>query len=280
MLTTTGTRASARRDTAVEPGFGLCVWTMSGRSSRNSPYSSAERAQRPRAGAMRRVAWRSGTCRRPVGRARRRTGRAPTHRRPRSRPSASRSSCGPSSSSRLMSVVVTCTTSGRARRSRGGRRVPAPVEHPAQRRPRSAMPPAALRTNQRCPSLVCTGERASRYGSVRAVRVGPGAGDRRRAEPGPHRPLGGRRSEHRLRVGEVERRGARGARRSARSTGRARRRPRRGRAGRAGDGVCVCEPTSTSPVAHGVAERGPRARAARRRESGRPRRRTRSRRRA
>ena len=126
---------------------------------------------------------------------------APTTSNPRH---ASCSSCGPSSSSRLMSVVVTCTTSGRP--SRGRRRVTAPVQAGGAARPRDAMPPAALRTNQRCPSLAWTGERASRYGSVAPIRVGAGTRDGRGAETRSHGPFGGRRTEQGLGVREVARR--------------------------------------------------------------------------
>ena len=210
----TSARVPRRVRTARASGCGCA--RSPGRNSRNTRTSSTsarrvlERRHAPRS----RAAARRGGRRAP--RAPRRTDRAPTRRRRRTRAHPAARSCGPSSSSRLMSVVVTWTTTRPRRavtwlppRSGAGsrRRRSVVLETPCRRR--------ALRTNQRCPSLAWTGERASRYGSVAPIglgRVPATAAERNRARTA--RSAAGEPSSG-LRVREVDAARARHARRSS-----------------------------------------------------------------
>ena len=65
MLTTCGTPTLRAATRPYQPGFGLWVCTMSGRSERSTRRSSTNAAT-SRCGAIDRVAWRSGTWRMPA----------------------------------------------------------------------------------------------------------------------------------------------------------------------------------------------------------------------
>ena len=73
------------------------------------------------------------------------------------------------------------------------------------------MPPTALRRNQRIAVVHLDRRAGQQPGIGGAEPVDPGAGQRRRAEPGAHRPVGRRARRQRLGVGEVGRRLDRGA---------------------------------------------------------------------